>query len=178
MEEIWKDIKGFEGCYQISNFGRVKALAREVGGGRRLKEKMLHFSPSNGYKVAHLYKNGVQKNFSVHRLVGEAFIPNPENKPCINHKDENKLNNHVNNLEWVTQKENANYGTKNARSGLKHAKATIQYDLKGNKIKRWESASAAARYFNVQACSISAVCKRRNETSCGYIWRYESEVAT
>ena len=178
MEEIWRDIKGYEGLYQVSNMGRVKALERIDNKKRRLKERMLAFSPSNGYKVVHLYKNGVQKSFSVHRLVGEAFIPNPKNEPCINHRDENKLNNNVDNLEWCTQKYNNNYGTHNKRSGDKRGKRVIQFDLNGNEIRRWVSSAEARRYYGVGKTAICDACRKHKGKSHGYLWQYESEVAT
>ena len=177
MTEIWKDIEGYEGLYQISNIGRVKSLAKINGANRKQKERILHPKSNHGYMVVSLAKNGIYKNNFVHRLVGKAFVDNPNNYPVINHKDENKANNNVSNIEWCTQKYNANYGTRNRRSGLRHAKAIIQYDLNWNEIKRWESVSAAARHFNVKPCTISAACYKRYETSCGYKWRFESEVA-
>jgi len=179
MKEIWKDIEGYEGLYQISNKGRVKSLVTRTNTGRMVKRSLILRPRSNhGYLYVSLAKDKTYRNKFVHRLVGQAFVSNPENKPCINHKDENKGNNFYQNLEWVTQKENANYGTRNRRAGLGHAKAIIQYDLNWNEIKRWESASAAARYFNVEPCTISSACCKRYETSCGYKWRFESEVAT
>ena len=122
--EIWKDIEGYEGLYQISNKGRVKSL----GNNKNRKEKILSCKPNNkGYLRVNLYKNGKKKHFSVHRLVAIAFIPNPNNLLEVNHKDENKENNHVKNLEWCTSEYNNNYGTHNERSsisrkGKKHKK--------------------------------------------------------
>ena len=100
MEE-WKDIKGYEGLYKISNKGRVYNI--------KLKRFMGH--ESNKYMCVELGKDGKYKNYKVHRLVAQAFIPNPDNLPFINHKDENKLNNCVENLEWCTREYNVNYGT-------------------------------------------------------------------
>lgn len=118
--EIWKDIKGYEGKYQVSNLGRVKSLI-EWHGNCHLdkwvkKEKII--TPTNngyGYLIIGLANRGKRKNFYIHRLVAEAFIPNPENLPVINHKDYNKQNNNVNNLEWMTQKENTNYSKPNMK---------------------------------------------------------------
>lgn len=101
MEEIWKDIAGYEGLYKVSNKGRVYNL--------KFERFMGHIS--NKYMCVRLGKYGKQKNYKVHRLVAQAFIPNPDNLPFINHKDENKLNNCVDNLEWCTREYNVNYGT-------------------------------------------------------------------
>ena len=104
-KEIWKDIDGYEGLYQVSNLGRVKSLHHN-------KEKILKGSyNSKGYYFVKLCKNGISKSIFVHRLVAQEFIPNPDNLPIVNHKDENPRNNNVDNLEWCTQKYNANYGT-------------------------------------------------------------------
>lgn len=115
MIEVWKDIKDYEGFYQVSNLGRVKSLSRSIHDSRgymvHLKEKIKKPSfDKNGYPQIGLCKNGTVITRKIHRLVAEAFISNPENKPEINHKDEDKTNNCVSNLEWVTEKENVNYG--------------------------------------------------------------------
>lgn len=101
MIEIWKDIKGYEGLYQISNCGNVKSLKTN---------KNLYLSDSKGYQRVGLYK-GKRIMYAVHRLVAETFIPNPNNYPCVNHKDYNKKNNNVTNLEWCNHKYNNNYGS-------------------------------------------------------------------
>ena len=106
MNEIWKYIDGYEGLYKVSNLGRVKSLNYRRSG----KERML--KPGNtgdGYLFVILYKNGKIKYFTIHRLVANAFLENPDHKSDVNHKDENKTNNRVDNLEWVTRKENINY---------------------------------------------------------------------
>ena len=109
MEEIWKDIKGYEGLYQISNLGRVKSISRKINtfyGYRKTKEKILKSSyDKDGYLKITITNNWKHKTHKIHRLVAEAFIPNPDNKPTINHIDGNKLNNSIDNLEWATRKE-------------------------------------------------------------------------
>ena len=105
MEE-WKDVVGYEGIYQVSSLGRIKSLERMRCHGKTYKEKIKCSHLINGYVVVMLFKNGKHKNCKVHRLVAEAFIPKPENKPCIDHIDTNRENNCVENLRWVTYQEN------------------------------------------------------------------------
>lgn len=188
IKEVWKDIPEYEGLYQVSNFGRVKSLERVVecsNGKKRLyKEKIL--KPSNdkdGYLLICLClcKSNNIKSYSVHRLVALAFIPNPENHKCVNHKDENKENNHVSNLEWVTHKENCNYGTRNERTSktkkgkpqYKQRKPILQYTLDGEFIRDWDSITTASKELNIDKSSITSCCKGRYKTSNGYIWRYK-----
>ena len=105
MTEIWKNIEGYEGKYQVSNLGRVKSM---IG-----QEKVLHPKKHrNGHLQIGLHKDKKRKTMYIHRLVAQAFIPKPDNLPCVNHKDENPNNNNVDNLEWCTQKYNCNYGTR------------------------------------------------------------------
>ena len=116
MEEEFRDVKGYEGLYQVSNIGRVKSL----GNGNStcpyfLKERILSTTKRRNYLAVTLSKQGKRKMYSLHRLVAETFIPNPNNYPCVNHLDENKQNNSVDNLEWCTYKYNCNYGTRNER---------------------------------------------------------------
>lgn len=121
MNEIWKDIKGYEGIYQVSNLGRVKALERVWYSGRngctkRTKPEHImkyRLAKNTGYCLLKLVKNGVEKHVLVHRLVAETFIPNPNNLPEVNHIDGNKENNCVDNLEWCTEKENISHATEN-----------------------------------------------------------------
>lgn len=115
MEE-WRGISEYDGLYEVSNFGRVKRLARELTDGRKIKEKiMANVKDKDGYLTIVLYKNKKAKGFKVHRIVAKAFIPNPDNMPVVNHKDEDKTNNHVSNLEWCSYVYNNNYGTKKDR---------------------------------------------------------------
>ena len=156
MEEIWKDIKGYEGLYQVSNLGRVKSLKRIVFTkyGKRLTiyEKILKAKVHKfGYLEVNLNSNGIAKTLKVHRIVAEAFLPNLNNYPEINHKDENKQNNHIINLEWCTSSYNANYGTRNIRSALAKSKKIVQYSLDGNLIKEHQSLTDAGRYINGNA---------------------------
>lgn len=114
-QEIWKDVKNYEGLYQISNLGRVKSMSKFAGFSYR-KERMLKTSlDKDGYVKVTLCKNNRTRFSSIHRLLAECFIPNPNNYPQINHKDENKQNNDLSNLEWCTCKYNINYGTRTKR---------------------------------------------------------------
>ena len=125
--EEFRDIPGYEGLYEVSNLGRVRSLETE----RILKPSKNTW----GYLFVSLYKNGIKKAVRIHRLVALAFIPNPDNLPCINHKDEDKTNNTVDNLEWCDDKYNANYGTRNERIAEKTRKPVLQFDLLGNFIR-------------------------------------------
>lgn len=112
MEEIWKDIKGYEGLYQVSNLGRVRNIKHN-----RVKNTTIR---PNGYEYVKLSKDNSTKNFTIHRLVAMTFIDNPNNLSDVNHKDEDKLNNSVTNLEWVSHQDNLNYGTRNIRAGKRN----------------------------------------------------------
>ena len=116
-KEIWKDIKGYEGYYQVSNLGNVRSLDRVGRTGKNLKGRVLKQKTTKGYNMVGLYKDGKQKHKTVSRLVAKAFVNNPDKKPEVNHIDENKQNNKADNLEWVTAKENSNHGTRPKRIG-------------------------------------------------------------
>ena len=120
MIELWKDIEGYEGLYQVSNTGKVKRVkhidTKCRQGYRVFKERMLKpISNERGYLYVKLSKNNKEKTFKIHRLVAQAFISNPNNYPQVNHKDEVKTNNNITNLEWCDNKYNCNYGTKSQR---------------------------------------------------------------
>lgn len=135
MEEIWKDIEGYEGLYQVSNLSRIKALAKFVNKGkchRGWGEHLLRYgADACGYHRTNLSKNGNNRTVKVHRIVAQAFIPNPDNKPQVNHKDGNKQNNHIDNLEWCTQSENLKHAF---RIGLK--KPMAGENNNGHKLTR------------------------------------------
>jgi len=172
MEEIWKDINGYEGCYMISSLGKMQSVERCVnhaGGSRLVSQKSMKLTPSNtGYFVVTLWKNNISKVHLVHRLVAETFIPNPNNLPEVNHKDGNKLNNCVDNLEWVTQRDNNIHAI---QTGLRDAYKQIgQYDLNGNFIKSWNSIKEAQTFY--ETSHISECCQGKRNKTKGFIWKY------
>ena len=171
-QEIWKDIKGYEGLYQISNHGRLKALTKKSGFLIRKEKIMKIHTKANGYVYTTLFKNNKGSKKHIHRLVAEAFIPNPNNYPCINHKDHNKRNNNVENLEWCSYKQNNDYSACHSHLDAAIRKPIAQYDLNGNFIKIWESSAEIGRYFNIRRGNFTACCKGKIKTSCGYVWKY------
>ena len=166
MQEIWKDVVGFEGSYKVSNFGNVKSLRNK---------KILIPSINRGYKRITLCKNGKRENKVIHRIVAEAFLDNPKNFLCVNHKDENKLNNCVENLEWCDIKYNTNYGTCIERRSKNNQKPVNQYDLNMNFIKRYESIKEASNGNYSLYTHIGECCKGKHFSVGGYIWRYANE---
>lgn len=176
--EQWKDIKGFEEFYQISNLGRIKSkdrYLRTCGNGVRFAKGRI-IKPvicTNGYYEIHLRVDGKRTVKMLHRVVAEAFLANPNNLPEVNHKDENPANNGVENLEWCTSKYNANYGTRNQRMVKdKYLKSVIMMDKHGNKLKTFKSMGEAARETGADVSSMIRVCKGRQETCVGYKWKY------
>ena len=169
MQEIWKDIKGYENLYQVSNYGNVRSLTHNRSNGKGFflqKGRILKPGIQNiGYKIVVLSKNGKTKSYRIHRLVAENFIPNPNNYKCINHKDENKLNNHINNLEWCTVAYNNTYGAKQERHSKamkkKVGRKINQYDLEGNLINSFDCIIDAERFLNKKRASstIWSCCK-------------------
>lgn len=182
--EEWRSVPGYEGLYEVSNYGRVLSVSHLVNtrGGTRstksiiLRAKYNHF----GYCTVVLCDNKKRKKIMLHRVVAMAFIPNPTSFPFINHKDENKSNNCVWNLEWCTAKYNTNYGSCIERRRLaqmtKHTndKKVRQLDLDGNEIRVYHSMSEAAREMGVDKSRLSQCClhKKYALTSCGYKWEF------
>lgn len=168
MQEIWKDIKNYEGLYQVSNYGKVKSFPRK--GTQAKEERILKVSYTyNGYERVNLCKNNKNKLYLVHRLVAETFILNPNEYPQINHIDENKQNNKVNNLEWCTRSYNINYGNRNNCLN----KEVWQYDLKGKLIKKWKSTMEIQRNLGFKNQNISSACRGIHHKAYNYIWKYK-----
>ena len=180
MEEVWKDIEGYEGLYMISDMGRVKSLNYGRTGEEKIIKPCKH---KNGYLQVCLCKNSKHNKFLVHRLAATAFIPNPENKPCIDHINTIKNDNRVENLKWVTHKENmenpiskrnspvyCKFGKDNLLS-----KAVFQYTLDGKLIHKWDAVRDVQRELGFKHSNISACCSGKYKTAYGYIWKYYEE---
>lgn len=173
MKEIWKDIKGYENLYQVSNLGNVVSLKGKT-------PILMKPNRRRGYlSVGLRIYNQPQKRFSIHRLVAKAFIPNPNNLPQVNHKDENKLNNRVDNLEWCTAKYNINYGTtidrraKTQTNRKDQSKPVLQYDKNGNLLNEYPSTREAERKTGIWHINICNVCIGRHKSAGGYVWKYK-----
>lgn len=179
-DEIWRPVPNYEGFYEVSNAGRVKSVYRY----KRILKPMIS---NTGYERVDLFKNKVREQFSVHRLVAMAFIQNPYNKPYVNHKDENKLNNSADNLEWVTHVENCRYGTAIERR-TKHfdyskrkinnvgqieacSKPIAQYTKDGKFVRNWKSASECARENGWTVSCIRRNCLGERSTAYGFVFK-------
>lgn len=173
VEEIWKDIPSFEGLYQVSNFGRVKSFRKSHKLGKPDEYFLNPTDAENGYANVTLYKENVRKKFLVHRLVAQAFLPNPNNWPQINHKDENRFNNCVDNLEWCTAKYNNDYGTARIRAAItKSEKMVEQYLPTGEFLARYVCTSVASQITGVSRHAIKDCCSGHSSSGGGYVWKY------
>lgn len=164
-KEIWKDIPNYEGLYQASNLGRIKSIFR-------YKKMLKFYTDKDGYLRVRLYKNGKSVYKGVHKWIAETFISNPNNYVEVNHKNEIKTDNNVENLQWCNNLYNINYGTGKERSALKRSKKVLQYDLEGNFIKEYISLSEASRQNNINVSNICNVCNGKRKQANGYIWKY------
>lgn len=165
MEEIWRDIEGFEGLYQVSNLGRVKRVTT----GRILKSG----KNKAGYLQVDLCKNSVSSTKRIHRLAAQSFIANPENKSEVNHIDENKTNNLVSNLEWSTRKENHNHGTRNERMAKTQSIPIIVTNLKTGESREFYGISECSRQLGLNPSNITSVLKGRRNQTGGYTFKYK-----
>ena len=183
MEEIWKDIEGFEGLYQVSNLGRVRSLGRDLVRKSRygtmapyhINGRVLKPLHSQGdYCYVHLFdKNGTSTNHKVHRLVAKAFVPNPDNLNEVNHIDEDKENNRADNLEWCKHMDNCNHGTRNERSAVMRGIQVEQLTLDGHHVAFYQSACDASRQTGIARKGINDCCRRHLKTAGGYLWKYK-----
>lgn len=178
--EEWRDVIGYEGKYQVSCLGRVRSVERliktnrfnitKLVKGRIMKLKLRR----EGYLEVNLWLEGKYKTHKVHRLVAMAFIANPNNYKEINHKDENKANNHIDNIEWCTSKYNVNYGSRNKRCALSKYKAVVQLNIVGEVIARHVSLTVAGVSVGGNAQGVFLCVKGKINTYKGFIWKYES----
>ena len=173
---MWKDIKNYEGLYKVNEKGEIKSLPKyrkhsRVNNYYYTKEKIMHPSfDKDGYLMTRLVKDGKYTVVRVHRIVAETFIPNPNNLPIVNHKDENKCNNCVDNLEWVTQKENVNYGTRTERQ-IKSQSLQVLQIKDGKVIAEFSSLNEAARSLGKRnGGAISSCVNGITKTAYGYKW--------
>ena len=168
---MFTDIKGYEGLYQINENGEILSLNyKGLGYPKILKNKP---NAKGKYYAITLVKNEISKTFMVHRLVAETFIPNPDNLPQINHKDENGLNNNVENLEWCTRSYNMKYGTRAKRQSEKIKRAVIQYDKNGKYIKKWDGACDAEEFYNHRnGQNVARCCRGVIKSAYGFIWKW------
>jgi hypothetical protein len=189
--EIWKDIEGYVGFYQVSNFGRVKSVERESWNGKSFflkEERILKATPNhNGYPSVALCKNSKYKRLLVHRLVAKHFVENPNSHPIVNHKDEVKTNNHVANLEWCTYKYNLDYSSVNKKVALhpnyiesrKKVSILLSKKVKGINIKTGEivyfKSALSAEKSGFSSSHISKVCNGKRNSHKGYKWEYIKE---
>ena len=191
---IWKTITGYPD-YEVSDTGQVRSKSRKTrwahhgkSGLSQRKTKIIKQIPRREsqhleYMQVSLYTNGIQKSINVHRIVAKEFVPNPDNKPQVNHKDGNGTNNHKNNLEWVTQSENTLHAYRvlgrrpsaEGKFGKEHptSKKVIQMDIEGNTIKEWGCAFDAVREAGFDSGGISRAARGENKTHKGYRWKYE-----
>lgn len=194
-DEIWKAVFGYEGLYEVSNYGRVRSLDRiveQINNGtackRLYKGKILKLKKeNNGYLRAHLSKDGVAKSVAVHRIVAMAFCPNPDNKPAVNHLDCNPVNNSATNLEWVTYKENMQWASslgrmhfnpENLKKACQSKKKAIIATNRNGETMRFPSITDAIKQLGLSDAirrHISSVCKGLYgyKTAGGYYWNYE-----
>lgn len=188
MEEIWKDIYftdsitgelvDYRGLYQVSNLGRIKSLDRVVNRVRNGKVfsltihgKIMQWKYNQHYWMIGLMKNNKARFFLVHRIVAHMYVPNPDNLPEVNHKDENTWNPIVTNLEWCSREQNIIYGTRCLRQGRTISKPVLQYSLEGEFIKKWDSYQDAADYYDISRGDISNCVLGHARSIGGFMWR-------
>lgn len=198
-EIIWRPVLGFEGYYEISNTGIVRSVNRIVSGKNGSVRHipgviMTQQTNHKGYKCVILHKYGEHYTKFIHRLVAEAFIDNPFKLPQVNHIDTDKTNNHVENLEWITNEDNQKHAVANGcykgftekqliatlinqkKAAKQRQKPVAQYDLDGNYIQSFESISDAERKTGCNNSKICACCKGNRKQAYGYIWKYKGDV--
>lgn len=176
--EVWKPVNGYEWYYEVSNLGRIRSLDRitvfKDGRTRKFYGKILEANTVNnsGYATISLHENGKSKTILIHRIVAEAFIDNPLECKEINHIDQDKLNNSVDNLEWCTHKENVNHGDEIERGAKKQRKIFVQKDMSGNVVKVWSGFKKMQRETGFQRKSVYDCCIGKRDSYKGFRWEY------
>jgi hypothetical protein len=175
--EIWRDVTGYEGIYQVSNYGKVKSLYKKQA------NIVTPHIDKKGYHIIRLWRGGNQDTRLLHRLVAQAFVPNHANKPHINHKDGNKSNNYWSNLEWCTPSENNKHSfaiglktitaKQKARASQANSKPIYQLDRFNNIVRRWPSITLAAKTLGFSLQHISNCCRGSRKTCGGFVWAFE-----
>lgn len=175
---MWRDIENYEGLYQVNELGEVKSLPRMKQnnlGYQQVNERLLAQVPDkDGYLRVCLSKNGQHVPVLVSRLVAGAFIPNPDGLPVVNHKDENKQNNNVDNLEWCTVKYNTCYGTGLQRAAMKQGRSVLQIK-DGEILGEYYSTQNASKQTGIPQANIYRVCRGKGNTAGGYQWRFKDD---
>ena len=181
MEE-WKPVKNYEQYYEVSSLGRIRSLDRKTifkdGRVRQFYGKVLIINTVNnsGYLTVSLHDRGKSKTFLVHRIVAEAFVENPNQYTEVNHIDQNKKNNRVENLEWCTNKENVNHGNEIERGAKKQRRNFVQLDMDGNLVKVWSGFKKMQRETGVQRKSVYECCVGKRDSYMGYKWKYAEAI--
>lgn len=175
MIEIWKDVKGYEGLYECSNLGKVRSFDREIIYNNGIKhihkgKELKGIVNKNGYVHITLVKDGIKKQFLLHRIIAITFLPNPNNLPCVNHKSEDKQDNKVSNLEWCTHKYNLEYS--NCMDlFLSKKKRVGQYNTSGELLNVFDGVREAFRQTGIDYRNISKSCICGSYITGGYIWK-------
>ena len=187
--EIWKPVRNYEGKYMVSNTGEVKSLNYRRTGKERILKGVDY---GEGYLYVSLWKDGKVKQCRINRLVAQAFIPNPNNLPEVNHKNEDKTDNRVENLEWCSKSHNVNHGTRNKRAaeklkGKKHSeehnkkigkklsKPVFSVDKESGLIMWWQSAMEASRQTGIAQSNITLCCQGKVKSAGGHVWFYADD---
>lgn len=173
--EEWRDVMGYEGLYMVSNMGRVKSFGNRNKGRLRRGELLLSQHDTQGYLAVNLSKNGHGKIAKVHRLVAMAFVDGYQPGLVVNHKDEDKRNNHSDNLEWVTPYDNMVYGSRNSRISSNLMKPVIQMTLDGEVVREWTSIGEASKSIVRRPSRIGDCCNGRSKTAGGYKWKFKND---